>query len=206
MNLAQDGQTSVARIKYADFQKEAIKPDENTIILINPSGRFVIGDPQVDAGLTGRKIIVDTYGGYSRHGGGAFSGKDPTKVDRSATYAARYVAKNIVKAGLAEKCEIELAYAIGVAEPISVLVDTFGTGTISDDDLSELVNKNFDLRPVGIINKFDLRNLPAKNGGKFYQKLAAYGHMGRTDLEVPWEETDKAETLKTQAEAYAALV
>ena len=188
------------------FKNEAIKPDENTIILINPSGRFVIGGPQGDAGLTGRKIIVDTYGGYSRHGGGAFSGKDPTKVDRSAAYAARYVAKNIVKAGLAEKCEIELAYAIGVAEPISVLVDTFGTGKISDEDLSELVNKNFDLRPVGIINKFDLRNLPAKNGGKFYQKLAAYGHMGRTDLEVPWEETDKAETLKTQAEAYSALV
>ena len=178
----------------------------STVTCDLPSGRFVIGGPQGDAGLTGRKIIVDTYGGYSRHGGGAFSGKDPTKVDRSAAYAARYVAKNIVKAGLAEKCEIELAYAIGVAEPISVLVDTFGTGTISDDDLSELVNKNFDLRPVGIINKFDLRNLPAKNGGKFYQKLAAYGHMGRTDLEVPWEETDKAETLKTQAEAYAALV
>ena len=188
------------------FKKEAIKPDENTIILVNPSGRFVIGGPQGDAGLTGRKIIVDTYGGYSRHGGGAFSGKDPTKVDRSAAYAARYVAKNIVKAGLAEKCEIELAYAIGVAEPISVLVDTFGTGTISDEDLSELVNKNFDLRPVGIINKFDLRNLPSKNGGKFYQKLAAYGHMGRTDLEVPWEETDKAEILKSQAESYAALV
>ena len=188
------------------FKNETIKPDENTIILINPSGRFVIGGPQGDAGLTGRKIIVDTYGGYSRHGGGAFSGKDPTKVDRSAAYAARYVAKNIVKAGLAEKCEIELAYAIGVAEPISVLVDTFGTGKISDEALSELVNKNFDLRPVGIINKFDLRNLPAKNGGKFYQKLAAYGHMGRTDLEVPWEETDKAEILKTQAEAYTALV
>ena len=188
------------------FKNETIKPDENTIILINPSGRFVIGGPQADAGLTGRKIIVDTYGGYSRHGGGAFSGKEPTKVDRSAAYAARYVAKNIVKAGLAEKCEIELAYAIGVAEPISVLVDTFGTGKISDEDLSELVNKNFDLRPVGIINKFDLRNLPAKNGGKFYQKLAAYGHMGRTDLEVPWEETDKAEILKTQAEAYTALV
>ncbi len=188
------------------FKNEKIKPDENTIILVNPSGRFVIGGPQGDAGLTGRKIIVDTYGGYSRHGGGAFSGKDPTKVDRSAAYAARYVAKNIVKAGLAEKCEIELAYAIGVAEPISVLVDTFGTGTIADEDLSELVNKNFDLRPVGIINKFDLRNLPAKNGGKFYQRLAAYGHMGRTDLEVPWEETDKAEILKEQAQAYKALV
>ena len=188
------------------FKNERIKPDEDTIILVNPSGRFVIGGPQGDAGVTGRKIIVDTYGGYSRHGGGAFSGKDPTKVDRSAAYAARYVAKNIVKAGLAEKCEIELAYAIGVAEPISVLVDTFGTGKISDEDLAELVNNNFDLRPVGIINKFDLRNLPAKNGGKFYQKLAAYGHMGRTDIEVPWEETDKAEVLKTQAEKYTALV
>ena len=188
------------------FKNEKIKPDANTIILVNPSGRFVIGGPQGDAGLTGRKIIVDTYGGYSRHGGGAFSGKDPTKVDRSAAYAARYVAKNIVKAGLAEKCEIELAYAIGVAEPISVLVDTFGTGAIADEDLSELVSKNFDLKPIGIINKFDLRNLPAKNGGKFYQKLAAYGHMGRTDLEVPWEETDKAEILKEQAQAYKALV
>ena len=188
------------------FKNERIKPDEDTIMLVNPSGRFVIGGPQGDAGVTGRKIIVDTYGGYSRHGGGAFSGKDPTKVDRSAAYAARYVAKNIVKAGLAEKCEIELAYAIGVAEPISVLVDTFGTGKISDEDLAELVNNNFDLRPVGIINKFDLRNLPAKNGGKFYQKLAAYGHMGRTDIEVPWEETDKAEVLKTQAEKYTALV
>mgnify|MGYP004475951321 FL=1 len=188
------------------FKNERIKHDENTIILVNPSGRFVIGGPQGDAGVTGRKIIVDTYGGYSRHGGGAFSGKDPTKVDRSAAYAARYVAKNIVKAGLAEKCEIELAYAIGVAEPISVLVDTFGTGKISDEDLAELVNNNFDLRPVGIIKKFDLRNLPAKNGGKFYQKLAAYGHMGRTDIEVPWEETDKAEVLKTQAEKYTALV
>jgi len=184
------------------FKKEKIKPDKDTKILINPSGRFVIGGPQGDAGLTGRKIIVDTYGGYSRHGGGAFSGKDPTKVDRSAAYAARYVAKNIVAAGLAEKCEIELAYAIGVAEPISILVDTFGTGKISDDNLSELVSKNFDLRPQGIINKFDLRGLPAKNGGKFYQKLAAYGHFGRTDLDIPWEETDKAETLKEQAEKY----
>ena len=188
------------------FKNEKIKPDENTVILVNPSGRFVIGGPQGDAGLTGRKIIVDTYGGYSRHGGGAFSGKDPTKVDRSAAYAARYVAKNIVKAGLAEKCEIELAYAIGVAEPVSVLVDTFGTGKISDDDISELISKNFDLRPVGIINKFDLRNLPSKNGGKFYQKLAAYGHMGRTDIEVPWEETDKAEELKLQAQSYSAMV
>ncbi len=181
------------------FANEAIKPDENTIILINPSGRFVIGGPQGDSGLTGRKIIVDTYGGYSRHGGGAFSGKDPTKVDRSAAYAARYVAKNIVAAGLADKCEIELAYAIGVAEPLSILVDTFGTGKISDDEISKLVSKNFNLTPAGIINKFDLRNLPAKNGGKFYQLLAAYGHMGRLDINVPWEETDKAESLKSQA-------
>lgn len=180
------------------FENENIKPDENTIILMNPSGRFVIGGPQGDSGLTGRKIIVDTYGGYSRHGGGAFSGKDPTKVDRSAAYAARYVAKNIVKAGLATKCEIELAYAIGVAEPLSIMVDTFDTGIIPDEEISNLVRKNFDLRPAGIINKFDLRNLPAKNGGKFYQLLAAYGHMGRTDINVPWEETDKAESLKSQ--------
>lgn len=181
------------------FENEALKPDSSTKYLINPSGRFVIGGPQGDAGLTGRKIIVDTYGGYSRHGGGAFSGKDPTKVDRSAAYAARWVAKNIVAAGLAEKCEIELAYAIGVAEPISVMVDTFGTGTVSDDEISCLVKKNFDLRPAAIISQFDLRNLPAKNGGKFYQRLAAYGHMGRTDFEVPWESTDKADDLKAQA-------
>ena len=181
------------------FENEAIKLDDETKILVNPSGRFVVGGPQGDAGLTGRKIIVDTYGGYSRHGGGAFSGKDPTKVDRSAAYASRYVAKNIVAAGLAEKCEIELAYAIGVAEPISIMVDTFGTGKISDDEISELVAKNFDLRPAAIIKNFDLRNLPAKNGGKFYQLLAAYGHMGRTDIDVPWEHTDKAEALKSQA-------
>ena len=181
------------------FESESIKPDSDTIILINPSGRFVIGGPQGDSGLTGRKIIVDTYGGYSRHGGGAFSGKDPTKVDRSAAYAARYVAKNIVASGLAEKCEIELAYAIGVAEPVSIMVDTFGTGRISDDEISSLVSKNFDLRPASIIKKFDLRNLPAKNGGKFYQKLAAYGHMGRVDIDVPWEHTDKADELSVQA-------
>ena len=181
------------------FENESIKPDENTIILINPSGRFVIGGPQGDSGLTGRKIIVDTYGGYSRHGGGAFSGKDPTKVDRSAAYASRYVAKNIVAAGLADKCEIELAYAIGVAEPLSIFVDTFGTGRISDDEISKLVAENFDLTPAGIIKKFDLRNLPAKNGGKFYQLLAAYGHMGRTDIDVPWEHVDKAEELKAKA-------
>ena len=183
----------------AVFANEEIKLDAETKILVNPSGRFVVGGPQGDAGLTGRKIIVDTYGGYSRHGGGAFSGKDPTKVDRSAAYAARYVAKNIVAAGLAEKCEIELAYAIGVAEPVSILVETFGTGKISDEDLSALVQKNFDLRPAAIINGFDLRGLPAKNGGKFYQLLAAYGHMGRTDINVPWEAVDKAQTLKEQA-------
>ena len=181
------------------FENESFKLDAETKILVNPSGRFVVGGPQGDAGLTGRKIIVDTYGGYSRHGGGAFSGKDPTKVDRSAAYAARYVAKNVVAAGLAEKCEIELAYAIGVAEPISIMVDTFGTGKISDDEISELVSKNFDLRPAAIIKNFDLRNLPAKNGGKFYQLLAAYGHMGRTDIDVPWEHTDKADALKSQA-------
>ncbi len=187
------------------FKKEAIKPDENTVILVNPSGRFVIGGPQGDAGLTGRKIIVDTYGGYSRHGGGAFSGKDPTKVDRSAAYASRYVAKNVVASGIADKCEIELAYAIGVAEPVSILVDTFGTGKISDDDISEIVSELFDLRPIAIINKFDLRGLPAKNGGKFYQKLAAYGHMGRTDIAVPWEETDMAEAISEKAEKYSSV-
>ena len=180
------------------FENCSIKPDENTKYLINPSGRFVIGGPQGDAGLTGRKIIVDTYGGYSRHGGGAFSGKDPTKVDRSAAYASRYVAKNVVAAGLAQKCEVELAYAIGVAEPVSVMVDTFGTGVISDDEISALVKKNFDLRPAAIIKQFDLRGLPAKNGGKFYQLLAAYGHMGRTDIDVPWEKIDKAEELKKE--------
>ncbi|MCR5260404.1 MAG: methionine adenosyltransferase, partial [Candidatus Gastranaerophilales bacterium] len=183
------------------FANDEIKPDSDTKYLINPSGRFVIGGPQGDAGLTGRKIIVDTYGGYSRHGGGAFSGKDPTKVDRSAAYATRYVAKNIVAAGLADKCEIEVAYAIGVAEPVSIMVDTFGTGKISDDEIEKLVAKNFDLRPAAIINQFDLRGLPAKNGGKFYQKLAAYGHMGRRDIDVPWEHTDKAATLKEQAQS-----
>ena len=179
--------------------------DAETKYYINPTGRFVIGGPQGDAGLTGRKIIVDTYGGMARHGGGAFSGKDPTKVDRSAAYASRYVAKNIVAAGLAEKCEIELAYAIGVAEPVSIFVDTFGTGRISDDEISELVRKNFDLRPAAIIANFDLRNLPAKNGGKFYQKLAAYGHVGRTDINVPWEQLDKVEVLKKALSNSCAL-
>jgi len=187
------------------FENETLKPDEDTKILVNPSGRFVIGGPQGDAGLTGRKIIVDTYGGYSRHGGGAFSGKDPTKVDRSAAYAARYVAKNIVAAGIADKCEVELAFAIGVAKPVSVMVETFGTGKISDDEIMKLIDKNFDLRPVSIINQFDLRNLPKKNNGKFYQLLAAYGHMGRTDIDVPWERTDKAEELKKQSNMYSVI-
>lgn len=186
-------------IDYVFENQSPIGLSKETKILVNPSGRFVVGGPQGDAGLTGRKIIVDTYGGYSRHGGGAFSGKDPTKVDRSAAYAARYVAKNIVASGIAEKCEIELAYAIGVAEPVSIMVDTFGTGKISDDEISEIVSKNFDLRPAAIISQFDLRGLPAKNGGKFYQLLAAYGHMGRSDIIVPWEQTDKADTLKSQA-------
>ena len=185
------------------FANDAIKPDSTTKYLINPSGRFVIGGPQGDAGLTGRKIIVDTYGGYARHGGGAFSGKDPTKVDRSAAYAARWVAKNVVAAGLAEKCEVELAYAIGVSRPVSVLVDTFNTGKLDDECLAKLVEKNFDLRPAAIIKQFDLRNLPAKNGGKFYQKLAAYGHIGRTDFDVPWEDTSLASKLKEQALACA---
>ncbi|WP_289140261.1 methionine adenosyltransferase [uncultured Brevibacillus sp.] len=166
--------------------------DAETKYFINPTGRFVIGGPQGDAGLTGRKIIVDTYGGYARHGGGAFSGKDPTKVDRSGAYAARYVAKNIVAAGLADKCEVQVAYAIGVAQPVSIAVDTFGTGTISEEDLVKLVRKNFDLRPAGIIKQLDLRR-------PIYKQTAAYGHFGRNDLNVPWEQTDKAEVLKQEA-------
>ncbi len=162
--------------------------DENTKIFINPTGRFVIGGPVGDSGLTGRKIIVDTYGGYAAHGGGAFSGKDPTKVDRSAAYAARYVAKNIVAAGLAKKCEIELAYAIGVARPVSVMVNTYGTGKVSNEKLAEAVNKVFDLRPAAIIDTLDLRR-------PIYSQTAAYGHMGRTDIDLPWEHTDKVEAL-----------
>ena len=163
--------------------------DEETMIYVNPTGRFVIGGPNGDSGLTGRKIIVDTYGGYARHGGGAFSGKDPTKVDRSAAYAARWVAKNIVAAGLAEKCEVELAYAIGVAKPVSIMVDTFGTGIRSDEEISEIVNKVFDLRPSAIIDKLDLRK-------PIYQAVAAYGHMGREDLDVSWEKTDMVDEIK----------
>ncbi|OLN21658.1 methionine adenosyltransferase [Domibacillus antri] len=166
--------------------------DSETKFFINPTGRFVIGGPQGDAGLTGRKIIVDTYGGYARHGGGAFSGKDPTKVDRSAAYAARYVAKNIVAAGLADKCEVQLAYAIGVAQPVSIAVDTFGTGTVSEEVLVDVIRNNFDLRPAGIIKMLDLRR-------PIYRQTAAYGHFGRTDVDLPWERTDKAEVLKAAA-------
>ncbi|AWX58600.1 MULTISPECIES: methionine adenosyltransferase [Brevibacillus] len=191
-------ETTLEQIKQ-DLVEHVIKPvvpaellDAETKYFINPTGRFVIGGPQGDAGLTGRKIIVDTYGGYARHGGGAFSGKDPTKVDRSGAYAARYVAKNIVAAGLADKCEVQVAYAIGVAQPVSIAVDTFGTGTISEEALVKLVRKHFDLRPAGIIKQLDLRR-------PIYKQTAAYGHFGRNDLNVPWEQTDKAEVLKQEA-------
>lgn len=182
-----------------DVMEYVIKPiipedmlDKNTKYFINPTGRFVIGGPHGDSGLTGRKIIVDTYGGYSRHGGGAFSGKDPTKVDRSASYATRYVAKNIVAAGLASKCEVQVAYAIGVAKPVSVLVETFGTGKLPDEKISEIVTKVFDLRPAAIIRDLDLRR-------PIYRQVAAYGHMGRTDIDVTWEKTDRVEALKKLA-------
>lgn len=181
---------------HADIRKYVFDPilpeelvDENTKFFINPTGRFVIGGPHGDAGLTGRKIIVDTYGGYARHGGGAFSGKDCTKVDRSAAYAARYVAKNMVAAGLADKCEIQLSYAIGVAQPTSILVDTFGTGKVSDEKLVDIVRENFDLRPAGIIKMLDLRR-------PIYKQTAAYGHFGRNDLDLPWEKLDKVDVLK----------
>ena len=181
---------------HEDIKKYVFEPvlpkemlDEDTKYFINPTGRFVIGGPHGDSGLTGRKIIVDTYGGYARHGGGAFSGKDCTKVDRSAAYAARYVAKNIVAAGIAEKCEIQLSYAIGVAQPTSIMVDTFGTGKIHDDKLVDIIRENFDLRPAGIIKMLDLRR-------PIYKQTAAYGHFGRTDLDLPWEATDKVDVLK----------
>ena len=181
---------------HADIKKHVFDPilpkeliDDNTKFFINPTGRFVIGGPHGDAGLTGRKIIVDTYGGYARHGGGAFSGKDCTKVDRSAAYAARYVAKNIVAAGIADKCEIQLSYAIGVAQPTSIMVDTFGTGKLSDEKLVDIIRENFDLRPAGIIKMLDLRR-------PIYKQTAAYGHFGRLDLDLPWEKVDKADVLK----------
>lgn len=165
--------------------------DEKTKIFVNPTGRFVIGGPHGDSGLTGRKIIVDTYGGYSRHGGGAFSGKDPTKVDRSAAYAARYVAKNIVASGLADRCEIQLAYAIGISKPVSIMVDTFGTGKLSDEDISKIIEKHFDLRPAAIIRDLDLLR-------PIYRQIAAYGHMGREDVDIPWERLDKVDVLKKE--------
>ena len=181
-----------------DVIREVIEPivparlmDENTKIYVNPTGRFVVGGPAGDTGLTGRKIIVDTYGGYSRHGGGAFSGKDPTKVDRSASYAARYIAKNIVAAGVADRCEVQVAYAIGVATPVSVMIDTFGTGKVEEAAISSAVGQLFDLRPAAIIKRFDLRR-------PIYCQTAAYGHMGREDIDLPWEKTDMAEQLKSR--------
>ncbi|MBE3564038.1 MAG: methionine adenosyltransferase [Hydrogenibacillus schlegelii] len=187
-----------------DILEHVIRPvvpaeylDAETKYFINPTGRFVLGGPQADAGLTGRKIIVDTYGGYARHGGGAFSGKDPTKVDRSAAYAARHVAKNIVAAGLADMCEVQIAYAIGVARPVSIRVDTFGTGKVPEGVLIRLIERHFDLRPAGIIRRFDLRR-------PIYRQTAAYGHFGRTDLDLPWERTDVAEALRRDAEAYVS--
>ncbi|OGI20458.1 MAG: methionine adenosyltransferase [Candidatus Melainabacteria bacterium RIFCSPHIGHO2_02_FULL_34_12] len=199
----------------ADMREFVIKPvveqlshliDNETKYFINPSGRFVIGGPQGDAGLTGRKIIVDTYGGYARHGGGAFSGKDPTKVDRSACYAARYIAKNIVAAGLARHCEVQVSYAIGVAKPISISVSTFGTGKAKDTVLCDIVNQVFDLRPLAIIKKFNMQNLPKLNKGVFYRNTASYGHFGRLDLNLPWEELDKVEELKKAANGACAVV
>ena len=191
--IKEDLWSAVVQPVFADID---LKPTDDTRFLVNPTGKFVVGGPQGDSGLTGRKIIVDTYGGYSRHGGGAFSGKDPTKVDRSACYASRYVAKNIVAAGLADKCEVQVSYAIGVARPVSVFIETFGTAKVSEDALLEMVNQHFELRPAGIIQTLNMRNLPQERGGRFYQEVAAYGHFGRNDLDLPWEKTDKVEVLK----------
>jgi S-adenosylmethionine synthetase len=197
--ISEDLWTHVVLPATADLP---LKPDRaNCRYLVNPTGKFVVGGPQGDAGLTGRKIIVDTYGGYARHGGGAFSGKDPTKVDRSAAYAARYVAKALVAAGLANRAEVQLSYAIGVAKPVSILVESFGSGKVSNADLTDLVQEHFDLRPGAIIEQFKLREMPSLNGGRFYRDTAAYGHFGRPDLNLPWENVgDKAASLK-QAEA-----
>jgi S-adenosylmethionine synthetase len=193
--IASDLWTHVVEPATADLNLKPSKAD--TRFLVNPTGKFVVGGPQGDAGLTGRKIIVDTYGGYARHGGGAFSGKDPTKVDRSAAYAARYVAKALVAAGLARKAEVQLSYAIGVARPVSILVESFGTGSLSNEDLTALVQEHFALRPGAIIEIFALRQLPQQRGGRFYQDVAAYGHFGRNDLQLPWEQVDAiAATLK----------
>lgn len=191
--IKEDLWSAVVQPVFADIN---LKPDNDTRFLVNPTGKFVVGGPQGDSGLTGRKIIVDTYGGYSRHGGGAFSGKDPTKVDRSASYACRYVANNIVAAGLADKCEVQVSYAIGVARPVSIFVETFGTAKVAEEALLDLVKQHFELRPAGIIQTLNLRNLPQERGGRFYQDVAAYGHFGRTDLDLSWERTDKAELLK----------
>lgn len=193
--IAKDLKTKVVDEVFKNYD---LKPDAQTKFLFNPSGRFVTGGPQGDAGLTGRKIIVDTYGGYARHGGGAFSGKDPTKVDRSAAYAARHAAKNIVAAGIASKCEIQLSYAIGVARPTSVHVEAFGTSDISDAIITDLVKEVFDFRPYSIIENFKLREMPGLRGGRFYQDVAAYGHFGRPDLNLPWEELDKVDALKAK--------
>ncbi len=193
--IEKDLRSSVVEPAFADL---SVRPDSKTRYLINPSGRFVVGGPQGDAGLTGRKIIVDTYGGYARHGGGAFSGKDPTKVDRSGAYAARYVAKNIVASGLAERCEVQIAYAIGVARPVSIHVTSFGSGKLPDSDIEEIVSRNFDLRPAAIITRFDLSTIPRTRGGRFYQDIAKYGHFGRADLDLPWERLDKVETLQAE--------
>ncbi|MEB3261705.1 MAG: methionine adenosyltransferase domain-containing protein, partial [Cyanobacteriota bacterium] len=201
--IAADLWTHVVEPATADL---SLRPSRDTTrYLVNPTGKFVVGGPQGDAGLTGRKIIVDTYGGYARHGGGAFSGKDPTKVDRSAAYAARYVAKALVAAGLARKAEVQLSYAIGVARPVSILVESFGTGSLPDADLTALVQEHFDLRPGAIIETFNLRGLPQARGGRFYQDVAAYGHFGRSDLNLPWESVDTiVETLRQATAAQLA--